>query len=255
MISSIRAELIEVDGGTLQMGSTWADVDACVSRWSDRLLSPEYGAVFRSWISKEVPRHPVEVAPLVAWRFPVRNDQFQAFLADVGGPVPESLASGLPGEHPVWGVSLEQAQAFARWLGDGWRLPTEAEWEWLASGPVPRTYPYGDEFDPTLGNTYESGIGTTTPVDAHPRGASWCGAMDLAGNVEEWTASRYAPYPGGEAVDDDLLRILGPGYPILRGGSFELGGDLARCARRHGPHPGHRFRVTGFRLVRDARRA
>lgn len=235
------------------MGSSWADVDSCVDRWSAHLLSPEYRAVFRSWLSKEVPAHPVHIGPLIAWRFPVRNDQYREFLVANGGLLPESIATGLPEDHPVWGTSLEQAQAFARWAGENWRLPTEAEWEWLAAGPERRFYPYGDEFDCLRCNTYERGLGTTTSVDAHPDGASWCGAMDLAGNVEEWTASRYTPYPGGEPVEDDLMRLLGPGYPILRGGSFELGGDLTRCARRHGPHPGHRFRVTGFRLVRDRR--
>ena len=74
--------------------------------------------------------------------------------------------------------------------------------------------------------------GTTTPVGAYPEGASWCGLMDLAGNVEEWTASRYAPYPGGHYIEDDLTDLVGRAYPILRGGSFRLGGDLARCARR-----------------------
>ena len=75
----------------------------------------------------------------------------------------------------------------------------------------------------------------------------------MAGNVEEWTDSRYEAYPGGTVIDDDLLQILGQGYPVLRGGSFELGGDLTRSARRHGPHPGAKFRITGFRLVQGAR--
>jgi len=88
-------------------------------------------------------------------------------------------------------------------------------------------------------------------VGAHPRGASCWGVEDLAGNVEEWTASAYAPYPGGTAVDDDLQQLLGPRYTVLRGGSFALGGDLARSRRRHGPHPGAPFRITGFRLAID----
>ena len=121
----------------------------------------------------------------------------------------------------------------------------------MAAGPEARRYPFGDDFDPSLCNTVESGFGETTPIDAYPRGASWCGVRELAGNVEEWTSSQYEPYPGGICVDDDLREAVGSRYPILRGGSFALGGDLARSARRHGPHPVERFRVCGFRLVGD----
>ena len=82
-----------------------------------------------------------------------------------------------------------------------------------------------------------------------PDGASPWGVLDLGGNVEEWTADIYAPYPGGQRIDDDLAQLHGDGYPVLRGGSFALGGDLARTRRRHGPYVGDRFAVTGFRLV------
>jgi formylglycine-generating enzyme required for sulfatase activity len=71
----------------------------------------------------------------------------------------------------------------------------------------------------------------------------------LAGNVEEWTGDTYRPYPGGKFVVDDIYLHLGPRYRVLRGGSFALGGDLARCARRHGPHPAPVFRYRGFRIV------
>jgi formylglycine-generating enzyme required for sulfatase activity len=128
-------------------------------------------------------------------------------------------------------------------------LPTEAEWECAARGPSRSEYPFGDEFDPGKCNTIEAAIGGTTPVDRYPDGASAYGVFDLAGNVEEWTSSFNIPYPGGETVDDDLSRHLGPRYRVLRGGSFALGGDLGRCARRHGPHPGSPFRFRGFRVV------
>jgi formylglycine-generating enzyme required for sulfatase activity len=86
-------------------------------------------------------------------------------------------------------------------------------------------------------------------VDRYPQGASAYGVFDLAGNVEEWTTSFYTPYPGGEFVADDISAQVGRQYRVLRGGSFALGGDLARCARRHGPHPQPAFRFRGFRVV------
>jgi formylglycine-generating enzyme required for sulfatase activity len=253
-------ELVAIAGGALQMGSTVAQVDACVAYWSARLIDPTWDAErFRQWILKEFPQHPVQVDSFALGRYPVTNREYAAFLAgvaDAGHPLPESLALGEPPDHPVWGVSAKDAEVFAAWLSRGrgrrLRLPTEAEWEYAARGPAGREYPYGDAFDPSRCNTVESRIGHTTPVDRYPGGASEFGICDLGGNVEEWTADRYAPYPGGTFIADDLVRLVGPEYRILRGGSFALGGDLARCARRHGRHPGPRFRYTGFRLAADA---
>jgi formylglycine-generating enzyme required for sulfatase activity len=248
-------EVVLVPGGVLKMGSSQEEVRHCLREWRDRLLDESYVPAFESWISKESPQHLMGVNAFMAKRFPVTNAEFSQYLTEAGGEAPESIASGVPDDHPVWGVTLPQAQAFAGWKQARdhrpWRLPTEAEWEWMAAGPERLRYPYGMQFDPRRGNSIESGIGMSTPVHAHSLGASWCGVEDLAGNVEEWTASRYAPYPGGQFIEDDLTRLVGPEYPIVRGGSFELGGDLTRTSRRHGPHPGRPFRIIGFRLVHD----
>lgn len=73
-----------------------------------------------------------------------------------------------------------------------------------------------------------------------------------AGNVEEWTASAYRPYPGGRAIEDDFFDAYGLGYAVVRGGSFALGGDVSRCARRHGQLPAPAYhRYVGLRLAAD----
>jgi formylglycine-generating enzyme required for sulfatase activity len=235
------------------MGSSLAEVERCVAAWTDRLIDPLWRPRYRNWILKEFPAHPVQIAPFIAQVFPVRNADWRAFWTETGGHLPESATSGAPVDHPVWGVARHEAEAYAAWLRSrsslAWRLPTESEWEWMAAGPEGRRHPFGDDFDHRLCNTLESDRGTTTPVDAFAHVPAWCGACDLAGNAEEWTASTYAPYPGGDVVRDELYDLLGPGYPIIRGGSFALGGDLTRSARRHGPHPAPRFRFVGFRLV------
>lgn len=224
-----------------------------MEEWWDRLIDSRYRAVFRQWVEKEWPAHLQRVDAFTMARYPVRNDEYRAFISETGSRMPESLAFNLPGDHPVWGVRLDEAEAYLRWRGmlDGcpWRLPTEAEWEWAASGPNGFRYPYGDLFDPRRCNTIESGRRTTCSVDAIPSGASPWGVESMAGNVEEWTSSRYQPYPGGTFIADDLSQLIGCDYPILRGGSFLLGGDLTRCRRRHGPHPELRFRIAGFRAV------
>jgi formylglycine-generating enzyme required for sulfatase activity len=72
----------------------------------------------------------------------------------------------------------------------------------------------------------------------------------MAGNVEEFVADDYRPYPGGPFVDDHLVETQGK-YRVARGGSFARYGDLARTRRRHGPFPGPLYPI-GFRLATHA---
>ena len=238
------------------MGSSQQAVDDCVKYWSPKLIDANYTPeVFRTWILKEFPQHPVALASFQIGRYPITNEQYQHFIHETDHPVPTSLQQRQPGTHPVWGVDVADAEAYCAWLSQRLqarcRLPSEAEWEYAARGTTTREYPFGDAFDARCGNTAESHIGSTTPVDRYEASASWLGVCDLAGNVEEWTSSCYAPYPGGTFVEDDLATALGPHYRILRGGSFALGGDLARCARRHGAFPAPLFEIRGFRVVRE----
>jgi formylglycine-generating enzyme required for sulfatase activity len=93
----------------------------------------------------------------------------------------------------------------------------------------------------------------STPVGTFPNGRSPYGIDDMAGNVEEYVADTYAPYPGGKLVQDDLSTVLGGEYRVTRGGSFARFRDLARCRRRHGPY-NRSIYVVGFRIVERIRR-
>jgi formylglycine-generating enzyme required for sulfatase activity len=234
------------------MGSTHAECRACVDLWTPRLQEDRFRSEFASWIEKELPAHDVSVPPFRMSRYPCTNAEYARFVDDTGARVPESLQSAEPAEHPAWGVDAAEADAYAAWLsrrlGIPLCLPSEAQWEYAARGASRREFPFGDRFDAALCNTVEAGIGRTTPVDHYPVPSAF-GIFDLAGNVEEWTASRYAPYPGGRFVADDVQRHNPRGYRVLRGGAFTRAGDLARCARRHGPVAGPDYRYRGFRLV------
>jgi formylglycine-generating enzyme required for sulfatase activity len=254
----LDVDLIALPGGVFSMGSSLHEIEEATKLWAPRLLDSSFTEVdLQAWLMKEYPKHRVPVRPFIMSRFPITNGQFRAFTAATEKEPPESVLMGEPDDHPVWGVTYEDACQFCAWLtAPGttvFRLPTEAEWEYAARGPMGREFPFGNRFDPTLCNTAEAGIGHTTPVDRYLNGASGWGVVDLAGNVEEWTSDVYKPYPGGRFADDHLSAANRGSYRVLRGGSFARGGDLARCARRHGPHPAPEYRYRGFRVVAGGR--
>jgi formylglycine-generating enzyme required for sulfatase activity len=242
--------MVDIPGGTAELGLPWNEVEAVVARFPELCLAS-------SWIAKECPQHAIALRPFRLARYPVTHGEFRRFLLDTGHPC---LPSSWPmrryplaqANHPVHGVSAASAGAYAEWLarrtGRPFRLPTEAEWEWAAAGPQRREFPWGDVFDAERANTAECGLFTTSPVGAFVGGESPFGVADMAGNVEEYVADDYAPYPGGVAVDDHLLRQLGI-YRVARGGCFARFRDLARTRRRHGPNPRSPAYAIGFRLA------
>lgn len=242
-----------VPAARVPIGLPAGEVGYVTAAWAGR-------GVEESWIVKETPEHTVELAEFFIARYPVTNGEWRAFLADTGleerpstwylGAYPWDRSN-----HPVAGIRAEHADAYALWLsertGHPWRLPAEAEWEYAAKGPQGRPYPWPGGFDAEAANTRESGVHTTTPVGVFPAGRSPFGAFDMGGNVEEFTADDYAPYPGAEVVEDHLVQAMGS-YRVARGGSFARFGDLARTRRRHGAFPGPLYPV-GFRLATSRR--
>jgi formylglycine-generating enzyme required for sulfatase activity len=248
-------EFVPIPAGEFWMGSDANEIDSCIRFWADQLVEPDFKPdQFRSWVLKEYPKHLIHVKEFSIGRFPVTNREYRIFVQKRRWVVPESLSLLGCDDHPVWGVSFEDALAYCEFLGHqldfSCRLPTEAEWEYAARGRSCNEYPFGSKFEPTYCNTLEGGVGHTTSVNRYPQGASEFGVYDMAGNVEEWTSDFYEPYPGGITIVDDLAASLGK-YRVLRGGSFARGGDLARCARRHGPHPGLAYRYRGFRVATE----
>lgn len=148
----------------------------------------------------------------------------------VNEPASWNAPEGNQPDHPVVGVSLYEAEAYAKWAGK--RLPTEQEWERAARGTDGRVYPWGDEFDKEKCNSWEADIGRTTPVTKYVNGLSPDGCYDMAGNVWEWTASR----------EEDFF--------VIRGGSWYDATQLVRSAFRSMGMLTFRYDNVGFRCAK-----
>jgi formylglycine-generating enzyme required for sulfatase activity len=170
--------------------------------------------------------------------------------------------------HPINCVDWVQAAAYCAWRGG--RLPTEAEWEYAARGGDDRIHPWGS--DPPSARRLnacgaecvaaasrdgiprkalydaDDGWPTTAPVGSYPEGASPFGVLDMAGNVWEWTADWYGPYP--DAAQTDPQGAPTGTSRVSRGGGWTSGGEeTARATDRDWLDPEIREATLGFRCA------
>jgi formylglycine-generating enzyme required for sulfatase activity len=178
--------------------------------------------------------------------------------------------------HPVNLVDFRHARTYCAYRGQA--LPTEAQWEWAASGGDGRTWPWGNEPEPSCANEYADFTpggapkstpagdvgcrgGGTSEVRSHPKGkVSWPDGEihDLAGNVWEWTADCFLPYPAEPQVDPSPQE-----HPLLngacwvrsiRGGGWNRSMTSLRTFARAGAKRPYKVPGLGFRCVRNAER-
>ena len=231
-------EMVFVPGGEFLMGSTDEEVERA---WETcKQSDPDCG---REWFEDEQPAHTVALDGFWLDRTEVTNEQYRVCVeAGVCEPSEYEDESDLNDENqPVVGVNWYDAENYCQWAGA--RLPTEAEWKYAARGPKGRLYPWGDTFDGTRCNycdrncpsdwadeLVDDGYMYPAPVGSYPDGASWCGALDMAGNVLEWVADWYGEFPSGKQVNP-----TGPpsgDYRVMCGGSWYFSPRFARCASR-----------------------
>ncbi len=188
----------------------------------------------------------------------VTCEAYQRFVEATGHPAPVGWQEGkMPegkGDHPVTGVRLSDARAYAHWIGKA--LPTEQEWEKAARGRDGRQWPWGDQYEEGRAH-----LAPSVPVDSRPEPSTVAvgskegdrtplGVRDLMGNVREWTDSRYAPYPGASPG----RWWFGTEEFVQKGGSFRLLADsrgkyIPRASTRYGALPGQSLEDVGFRCV------
>lgn len=156
-------------------------------------------------------------------------------------------------DAPVMHVSHHEAEAFARWAGK--RLPTEAEWEkaasWNPDTGSKRLFPWGDEAPANKHANLDHLAFRPAKAGAYPKGASPYGILGMLGDVWEWTATEFHPYPYFESFPyrEYSEAFFGEGYMVLRGGSFATRPGAVRNTFRNWDHPIRRQLFVGFRCA------
>lgn len=159
--------------------------------------------------------------------------------------------------HPVWGVSWYEAEAYARFAGK--RLPTEAEWEKAASWDDEKKrklrYAFGDSIpSESLVANFGFQFWGTTPVGSFPDGASPYGCLDMTGNVWEWTSDNFEGYTGFEPFPyrEYSEEWFDGDHRVLRGGSWATRAPLLRTSFRNFFRRHFRIAFAGFRCASNA---
>lgn len=215
-------EMVKVPGGSFQMGSDSGDDD-------------------------EKPVHTEQVATFWMDKYEVTMEQYAE--CEKAGRCGEPDSGGFcnakhPSEkkHPANCVSWKDARDYCQWAGK--RLPSEKEWEYAASGPNAKQYPWGDN-DPTtepcwLRWTNREG---TCAVGSKPQDKSWAGMMDLGGNVREWVQDTWRERYLLNGSINGALRVV-------RGGSWSSADPTyLRAANRFSSSPTFRSFNVGFRCA------
>jgi serine/threonine-protein kinase len=228
----IKADLVEIPGGTLQMGR------------NDGPL-------------QETPAHQVSVLSFFMDKTEVTNAEYAEFVRETHHAPPSDWNGTKPpyGTEmwPVLNISLEDINAFASWRSKRdnvtYRLPTEQEWEYAArNGERGDLYPWGKDWKDNQAVLKEA---TPAKVGSHPEGNNRWGVADLIGNVWEWTSSKVSAYPGNPTpiptATRDWIVIRGAGYDR---NPSDKDNPVSSCIRTF-VSPGSRIPQLGFRLVRS----
>jgi formylglycine-generating enzyme required for sulfatase activity len=201
----------------------------------------------------EEPQHPVALPAFYLGRYPVTNAQYERFLkANLMAPKPRYWADRRFNQprQPVVGVSWEDAQAYARWVG--LRLPSEAEWEYACrAGTRFRFYTGEKDADLNRAGWYADNS-EGNPHSVGEKEPNHFGLYDMHGNVWEWVEDDYhrtydgAPVDGQPWVGDSRAA-----YRVLRGGGWGFDARRCRSAARGSYAPVNRYITFGFRLARS----
>jgi formylglycine-generating enzyme required for sulfatase activity len=244
--------MVYVPAGPFRMGTSAEQESSLVVKFS---IQPGV-------LQSEIPQQTLSLPGFYIDQTPVTNAEYKKFIESQPEQAVPFLDNALAAsfnwdkvtrtypagrdQYPVTLVTWHDAVAYCKWAGQ--RLPTEAEWEKSARGGDGRIWPWGNDWDSEKANTAEQRRGDATPVGQFPSGASVYGALDMVGNVWQWTSSLDKPYPyhPGDGREDASAQ----GTRITRGGAWLFGAAFTRTATRSRFDPSGMSLSIGFRCAR-----
>ena len=204
----------------------------------------------------ERPQHTVELRPFAISKREITFDEYSLFADATGRRRPGDEGWGR-GQRPVMNVSWHDAMAYAEWLseqtGSRYRLPTEAEWEYVAKAGSETRFWWGNDVGSRNANCFDcgskwSGI-ETAPVGSFS--ASAYGVQDMLGNVMEWVQDCYRKSYNSAPLDGSAVIAAGDCQQrVVRGGGFDSPADSLRSASRDSRVGTSRLNNLGFRVVK-----
>jgi formylglycine-generating enzyme len=204
---------------------------------------------------EDCPPRKVRISAFYLDKYEVTNAEYLEFCEATGHRLPEFWGTGNYGsglgfpDHPVVGVSWDDARRYAEWAGK--RLPTEAEWEYAARGGLEDSdFPNGGSLYPTVANFADSNRKGPVQVGSYP--PNGYGLHDMAGNVVEWVADRYAPDSYLKEASENPIGPAKGRFRVIRGGGWHSGAYCNRVYFRNALPPNWVDFNVGFRCAKDA---
>ena len=225
--TKIQIEWVDIPEGTFLMGSPNDETD----RWDNET------------------QHQVRLDAFKMSKYEITFEQYDVFCEATNRPKPNDMGWGRE-KRPVINVSWNDAVAFTDWLGKGYRLPTEAEWEYACRAGSTTAYHTGNSLTQSQANfNHRTNRGQTSPVGSFPPN-NW-GLYDMHGNVWEWCRDWFnEDYYKNSPVENPQGPESGISH-VFRGGSWFNFGEHCRSAFRdtYPYDPKLREMRIGFRLV------
>jgi formylglycine-generating enzyme required for sulfatase activity/serine/threonine protein phosphatase PrpC len=216
----------------------------------------EMGGLATALTQDELPKHAVTVAPFAITRHEVTFAEYDRFARATGRRLPASGELDRE-DHPVTGISWDDALAYTQWLsretGKRYRLASEAEWEYAARGGTYTFYWWGNEVGKGNAHCFDckSGLHPRQPARVGYFRPNPYGLHDTAGNVAEWVHDCYHPSYAGAPQDGSVWEGGDCGHRVVRGGSFSSPASALRSASRDRLSATQGYDNVGLRVVRE----
>lgn len=242
--------MVDIPAGSFQMGSC---------KVPEGKAGLDCGSPDPDASDRETPLHRVSIKAFQVGKTEVTVRQFERFAIDAGrkdllkeGSDFWAYNSATGGDYAAVMVSWHDAQAFIEWLnktdGGGWRLPSEAEWEYACRAGGRDIYCGGSNLDALGWHSGNSGQQQHKVAQKRPNAF---GLYDMTGNVWEWVQDcRHDSYRGAPIDGSAWTSNCIDDWRVVRGGSWKNNAGIARAANRTSGSPGARAAFVGFRLAR-----